>query len=187
MAEFFMNELTDVMKYKIILISALVLIYFTGFGQNPGSRYPTAEMSFSYDYLEDFQSHFILSYTFNRHEPFIGFQFPINSNPVNNFGGSLGYKFYPNENRPAFDVFFLYMMQANSRKLHSTSTFKGFSLHNLVGYGFNIRLHNLIYLNHHVAAGFEHSWFGGEGNFTDISLQVNLGVCVRLKRTNNSE
>ncbi|MCD4732036.1 MAG: hypothetical protein K8R74_15625, partial [Bacteroidales bacterium] len=61
------------------------------------------------------------------------------------------------------------------------STIRGFSLHNLLGYGFNIYFNDNLFLNHQIAAGIEKSWFGDYGNFTDLSLMIKLGLGIKIK------
>lgn len=119
--------------------------------------------------------------------PFLGMEFPINSDPIATYGLNAGYKFFPNRNKQKFDFFFLYLILADSRKLYSTSTVNGFSLHNLVGYGFNISFNEQVYLVHHIAAGIENAWFSDYGNFTDLSLSIGLGVGIKLKTLKTKE
>jgi hypothetical protein len=152
------------------------------FGQNTRQIGVGFESSISYNYLEDLKVHFQSFYTIKKHEPFVGMEFPINSNPISNFGFNLGYRFFPNKNRQTFDFYFLYLMEGTSRKLYSHSTVNGFSLHNLLGYGFNIYLSELILLKHFIAGGIENSWFGDNGNFRDLSLIIGLGVGIKIKK-----
>ncbi len=150
-------------------------------GQNTRINSIGTEASVSYNYLEDLKLHILFTLTKKQHEPFIGLEFPVSSDHISNYGLNAGYKFYPNKNRQNFDFFFIYLMQAESRKLYSTSTINGFSLHNLIGYGFNIYFNDKIFLKHHIAAGIENSWFTDYGNFTDLSLMVNLGIGIKIK------
>ena len=149
--------------------------------QNKRPRSLETEATASYNYLEDLKVHFLFSYTLKQHEPFIGLEFPVNSDNISNFGFNAGYRFFPNKKRQTFDLFFIYLMQGGSRKMYSNSTSTGFSLHNLIGYGFNIHFSDIIYLTHHIAAGIENSWFGDKGSFSDFSLIINLGIGIRIK------
>jgi hypothetical protein len=151
------------------------------FGQNERGKSTAIDASFSYNYLEDLKLHFQFAYTLKQHEPFFGLEFPVNSSPVSNFGFNAGYKFYPNKQQQKFDFFFIYLMQAESRKLYSNSTVNGFSLHNLLGYGFNIYFNERLFLKHHLAAGVENAWFGNHGNFTDFSLIISIGIGIKIK------
>ena len=149
--------------------------------QNIRPRSLETEATVSYNYLEDLKVHFLFSYTLKQHEPFIGLEFPANSDNISNFGFNAGYRFFPNKKRQTFDLFFIYLMQGGSRKMYSNSTVTGFSLHNLLGYGFNIHFNDNIYLTHHIAAGIENSWFGDKGSFSDFSLVINLGIGIKIK------
>jgi len=160
-------------------------------GQNTYVKSTGIEVSFSYDYLEDFTIHLLfnlsrkqsiadISIPRPQHEPLIGLELPIGSSSISNFGLNAGYKFYPNKNKQNFDLFFIYLLQAGSRKLYSTSTVNGFSLHNLIGYGFNIYFNDKIFLKHYIAAGIENAWFQDNGNFMDFSLVINLGIGMKI-------
>jgi len=161
----------------------IVLLFFPiiNFGQIPRQKSCGVEASVSYNYLEDLKIHFQYFYSFKQHEPFIGIEFPISSDPISNYGVNTGYKFFPNKNKQVFDLYFLYLLQATSRKLYSNSTINGFSLNNLVGYGFNIHIGNTFFLKHYIAAGIENSWFGDHGNFSDLSLIGCLGIGLKIK------
>jgi hypothetical protein len=150
------------------------------FGQNERGKSTAIDASLSYNYLEDLKFHLQFAYTFNQHEPFLGLEFPVSSNPISNFGFNAGYKFYPNKQQQNFDFFFIYLMQAESRKLYSKSTVNGFSLHNLLGYGFNMYFNDRLFLKHHLAAGVENAWFGNHGKFMDFSLMINVGIGLRI-------
>jgi hypothetical protein len=152
-------------------------------GQIPRQKGYGIESSISYNYLEDLKIHFQGFYTINKHEPFAGIEFPINSNPISNYGFNLGYRFFPNQNQQTFDFYFLYLMEGTSRKLYSNSTVNGFSLHNLLGYGFNVCLSDVFLLKHFIAGGIENSWFGEDGNFSDLSLMIGLGIGIKIKKT----
>jgi hypothetical protein len=149
-------------------------------GQNEREKSSAIDGSLSYNYLEDLKFHLQFAYTFKQHEPFLGLEFPVSSNPDSNFGFNAGYKFYPNKQQQKFDFFFIYLMQAESRKLYSNSTINGFSLHNLLGYGFNIYFNESLFLKHHLAAGVENAWFGKHGKFTDFSLMINIGIGLKI-------
>ncbi len=71
--------------------------------------------------------------------------------------------------------------------MYSNSTVNGFSLHNLLGYGFNIYFNENIFLPHHIAAGVENAWFSDYGNFTDFSLVINLGIGIKIKTLKTKE
>ncbi len=150
-------------------------------GQQIRAKEIKSEVTASYNYLEEFNIHLTCNFTLKKHEPFIGFLFPISSNHITNYGISTGYKFYPNKFKPVFDLYFIYLMQANSRNLYSNSTIRGFSLHNLLGYGFNIYFNDNLFLNQQIAAGIEKSWFSDYGNFTDLSLMIKLGIGLKIK------
>ncbi|OQX74405.1 MAG: hypothetical protein B6D61_11630 [Bacteroidetes bacterium 4484_249] len=150
-------------------------------GQNTRIKSTGIEASVSYNYLEDLKLHILFTLTKKQHEPFIGLEFPVGTGHISNYGLNAGYKFFPNKSRQNFDFFFIYLLQAESRKLYSNSTIDGFSLHNLIGYGFNVYLNDKIYIKHHIAAGIESAWFNDYGNFTDFSLMINLGVGIRIK------
>ncbi|MCD4696829.1 MAG: hypothetical protein K8S16_11385 [Bacteroidales bacterium] len=167
-----------VIFYHVIIF---VIVHSQLSGQSMRIKSTGVETCISYNYLEDLKLHFLFTVIKKQHAPFIGLEFPVNSSHISNFGIDIGYKFYPNRNQPKFDVFFLYLMQANSRKLYSTSVTNGFSLHNLIGYGFNIYFNDKIYLKHHIAAGIEKSWFEDYGNFTDLSIIVSFGVGLKIK------
>ncbi len=174
--------------------SAFVTIFFlfTVFpfslaGQNTRRNYLTTEATISYNYLEDVKVHFLFTYKIKRHNPFIGLEFPVNSAPVSNFGFNAGYKFFPNKNRQTFDLFFIYIIEGCSRKMYYNSTITGFSLHNLIGYGFNVNFNDNLYLTHHIAAGIENSWFGESGGFSDFSLVINLGIGIKIKTLKNGK
>lgn len=175
---------------KILLIVSIFVFLlfdpFSGFGQNQRSNSYGVESSVSYNYLEDLKIHFQFLYSLKKHEPFIGIEFPVNTNPTSNYGFNIGYRFYPNQYRQLFDLYFHYLLQATSRKLYSSSTINGFSLHNLAGYGFKVRLGDSILLNHYLAVGLENSWFGENGSFTDLSLMASLGISFKIgpKRNN---
>ncbi len=162
----------------------LTVIPLSLVGQNIRNKSLNTETSISYNYLEDLKVHFMFLYTVKQHEPFIGLEFPVNSEHISNFGFNAGYRFFPNKNRQTFDLFFIYLIQGNSRKMYSNSTITGFSLHNMLGYGFKIYFNDNICLTHHIAAGIEKSWFGGEGDFYDFSLVINLGINIRIKTLN---
>ncbi len=168
-------------KVILFLFTVFVIVPLFLSGQNERIKSTAVDASLSYNYLEDLKFHLQFSYAFKQHEPFFGFEFPVGSDPVSNFGLNAGYKFYPNKQKQNFDFFFIYLMQAESRKLYSTSTVSGFSLHNLLGYGFNIFLNDKIFLKHYLAAGIESAWFGDHGNFTDFSLMINLGIGMKIK------
>ncbi|MEZ5199018.1 MAG: hypothetical protein R2764_22345 [Bacteroidales bacterium] len=168
-------------------IVAMVFLQKVGFGQDAREKSLGIEASASYDYLEDIKLHFLLSYSVKQHMPFVGFEFPISDDPVTNFGFNVGYKFFPNKNKQRFDFFFLYLLQAGSRKLYAASTVNGFSLHNLMGYGFNIHFSDKIYLVHHMAAGIENAWFNDYGSFSDLSLSFNLGFGIKIKTSKAGE
>lgn len=150
-------------------------------GQNTRIKSTGIEASVSYNYLEDLKLHILFTLTKKQHEPFIGLEFPVGTGHISNYGLNAGYKFFPNKSRQNFDFFFIYLLQAESRKLYSNSTIDGFSLHNLIGYGFNVYINDKIYIKHHIAAGIESAWFNDYGNFTDFSLMINLGVGIRIK------
>ena len=150
-------------------------------GQNTRIKSTGIEASVSYNYLEDLKLHILFTLTKKQHEPFIGLEFPVGTGHISNYGLNAGYKFFPNKSRQNFDFFFIYLLQAESRKLYSNSTIDGFSLHNLIGYGFNVYLNDKIYIKHHIAAGIESAWFNDYGDFTDFSLMINLGVGIRIK------
>jgi len=160
----------------ILLIAPLSLA-----GQSTRNKSIGTNATISYNYLEDPKVHFLFLYTIKQHEPFVGLEFPVTREHISNFGFNAGYRFFPNKNRQTFDLFFIYMMQGSSRKMYSNSTVTGFSLHNLLGYGFNIRFNDNIYLTHHIAAGIENSWFGDKGSFSDFSLVINLGIGIKIK------
>ena len=175
-----------------ILVVVLIFVFlffdpFSGFGQNQRNNSYGVESSLSYNYLEDLKFHFQFCYSLKKHEPFIGIEFPVNSNPTSNYGFNIGYRFYPNQYRQTFDFYFHYLLQANSRKLYSNSTINGFSLHNSAGYGFKVQLGNSIFLNHYIAVGIENSWFGENGSFTDLSLMASLGIGFKIKSKRNSK
>lgn len=163
----------------------LVLLFcpMVNVGQTSRQNGYGIESSISYNYLEDLKIHFQVFYSVKRHEPFIGMEFPANSNPISSYGFNLGYRFFPNKNRQTFDFFFLYLVEGTSRKLYSNSTINGFSLHNLLGYGFNVYLGETFMLKHFIAGGVENSWFGDNGNFTDLSLMIGLGIGIKIKKT----
>jgi len=150
-------------------------------GQQIRSKEIKSEAAASYNYLEEFKIHLSCNFALKKHEPFIGFEFPVSSNHITNYGINTGYKFYPNKFKQVFDLYFIYLMQANSRNLYSNSTIRGFSLHNLLGYGFNIYFNDNLFLNHQIAAGIEKSWFNDHGNFTDLSLMIKLGIGFKIK------
>jgi hypothetical protein len=160
----------------ILLIAPLSLA-----GQSTRNKSIGTNATISYNYLEDLKVHFLFLYTIKQHEPFVGLEFPVTREHISNLGFNAGYRFFPNKNRQTFDLFFIYMMQGGSRKMYSNSTVTGFSLHNLLGYGFNIRFNDNIYLTHHIAAGIENSWFGDKGSFSDFSLVINLGIGIKIK------
>lgn len=147
-------------------------------GQAQREIHWNAESLIAFNYQEDYKIHFHLVYGQKRHEIVAGFEFPVNSNPVYNYGFDAGYRFYPNKNRAAFDFFFQYLLQAGSRNLHSQSIIRGFSLQNMAGYGFNVYLNRSLYVKHSIAAGIENSWFGQTGDFSDLSLSAFLGVGI---------
>ena len=169
----------------IILLGGMIyiLLCFPGLvsGQQIRTQEIKTEATASYNYLEEFKIHFTCNFAFKKHEPFIGFEFPVSSNHITNYGVNTGYKFYPNKFKQVFDLYFIYLIQANSRNLYSNSTIRGFSLHNMLGYGFNICFNDNLFLNHQIAAGIEKSWFGDYGNFTDLSLMIKLGVGLKIK------
>ncbi len=170
------------MKSLIVYcFSFIFIVPITLNGQNERINSTAIETSVSYNYLEDLKFHALFSYTFKQHEPFFGLEFPVGSDPVSNFGLNAGYKFYPNKQRQNLDFFFIYLMQAESRKLYSNSTVNGFSLHNLIGYGFNVYFNDRIFLKHHIAAGVESARFGDHGNFTDFSFMISLGIGMKIK------
>ena len=150
-------------------------------GQQTRTKEIKSEAAASYNYLEEFNLHLTCNFSLKKHEPFIGFEFTVSSNHITNYGVNSGYKFYPNKFKQVFDLYFIYLMQANSRNLYSNSTIRGFSLHNLLGYGFNIYFNDNLFLNHQIAAGIEKSWFGDYGNFIDLSLMIKLGVGLKIK------
>jgi hypothetical protein len=119
--------------------------------------------------------------------PFAGLEFPVSSDPIANYGVTAGYKFFPNRNRQKLDFFFLYVLEADSRKLYSKSTENGFSLQNLIGYGFNFYFNDKIYLVHHLAVGIENSWFPEHESFSDLSISFNLGFGIKLKSIKKSQ
>ncbi|MCB2219072.1 MAG: hypothetical protein KQI35_01665 [Bacteroidetes bacterium] len=170
---------------QIILLTVILAICFlipiNGASQDERSAPIGIETSASYDYLQDVKLHFLISYTIRQHMPFAGLEFPVSLDPIANFGVTAGYKFFPNRNRQKFDFFFLYLIEADSRKLYSKSTENGFSLQNLIGYGLNIYFNDQIYLVHHLAAGIENAWFRGHESFSDLSLSFNLGFGIKLK------
>ena len=163
-----------------ILLLFLILITGIVFGQKDRIKSVSIENSASYNYLEDIQFDCLLLYGLKQHEPFIGIGIPLNNNHVSNYGVSAGYKFYPNKKMSDFDLFFMYLLRANSRKLYSNSVSNGFSLHNLVGYGFNVNLNEKVFVKHHLAAGIEKSWFKGYDAFNDLSLEINIGIGFNL-------
>jgi len=178
------------MLKKLLIVSIFAVLLFVsllGIGQNQRNNSYSVETAASYNYLEDLKIHFQFFYATNKHEPFIGIEFPISSSPISNYGFNVGYRFYPNKNRQTFDLYFHYLLQGTSRKLYSNSTINGFSLHNLAGYGFKVYLGNSIFLNHYIAAGIENSWFGEYGSFTDLSLIVNLGIGLKIKSKRNNK
>ena len=158
----------------------LLIVPLSLSGQSTRNKSISTNATISYNYLEDIKVHFLFSYTFKRHEPFVGLEFPVSSNHISNFGFNAGYRFFPNKNRQNFDLFFIYLIQGGSRKMYSNSTVNGFSLQNLIGYGFNIYFNNNIYLTHHIAAGVENAWLGEYGKFTDFSLMINLGIGLKI-------
>ncbi len=175
-----------------ILVVVLIFVFlffdpFSGFGQNQRSNSYGVESSLSYNYLEDLKLHFQFCYSLKKHEPFIGIEFPVNSNPTSNYGFNIGYRFYPNQYMQTFDLYFHYLLEANSRKLYSNSTINGFSLHNLAGYGFKVRLGDSLFLNHYIAVGIENSWFGENGSYTDLGLMASLGIGFKIRSKRNSE
>ncbi len=175
------NSKLQKMENARLLLMTLVIIPLLVSAQNMRIRSLTTEATVSYNYLEDLKVHFLFLYTIKQHEPFIGVEFPVTREHISNFGFNAGYRFFPNKNRQTFDLFFIYMMQGGSRKMYSNSTVTGFSLHNLLGYGFNIHFNDNIYLTHHIAAGIENSWFGDKGSFSDFSLVINLGIGIKIK------
>ncbi len=168
--------------FIILLIVPLSLA-----GQSTRNKSISTNATISYNYLEDLKVHFLFLYTIKRHEPFVGLEFPVTREHISNFGFNAGYRFYPNKSRQNFDLFFLYLLQGESRKMYSNSTVNGFSLHNLLGYGFNIYFNENIFLTHHIAAGVENAWFSDYGNFTDFSLVINLGIGIKIKNLKTKE
>ncbi len=156
-------------------------------GQQDRIKEIKSEVAASYNYLEEINLHLTCNFALKRHEPFIGFVFPVSSNHTTNYGINAGYKFYPNKIKQVFDLYFIYLMQANSRNLYSNSTITGFSLHNLLGYGFNIYFTDNLYLTQQIAAGVEKSWFGNQGNFTDLSLIIKLGIGLKIKTLDSNK
>jgi len=173
-------------KSPIKLLFAIFLFLPTiNFSQTPRQKSSGVEANVSYNYLEDIKIQFLYYYSFKKHEYFIGIEFPISSDPISYYGFNAGYKFHPNKNRQTFDLYFIYLLQATSRKLYSTSTINGFSLHNLFGYGFKIYIGKAIFVNHYIAAGIENSWFGTYGKFYDLSLvgSLGIGIIINHKKT----
>ena len=169
------------MLKKIIYISfILYLLPLINNGQDIRNKTTGFEVSLSYNYLEEFKAHFLFNITKRKHEFFIGPEFPFTGNCCSLFGMDLGYKFYPNKSKSVFDLFFQYRLQAIYRKLYSRSTEKGFSVHNTLGYGFNVFLSNKLFLTHSFGLGIEKSWFRKSGNFTDFSLFIKLGVGINI-------
>ena len=150
-------------------------------GQQIRTKEIKSEADVSYNYLEEFKIHLTCNFAIKKHEPFIGFEFPVSSSHITNYGINSGYKFYPNKFKQVFDLYFIYLIQASSRNLYSNSTVRGFSLHNLLGYGFNVYFNDNLFLNHQIVAGIEKSWFRGYGNFTDMSLMIKLGIGLKIK------
>ena len=178
------SDLFDRYKYIFLLSGMMhVLLCTPGLlsGQQIRTKEIKSEAAISYNYLEEFNLYFTGYFTFKKHEPFIGFEFPVSSNHVTNYGINVGYKFYPNKIRQVFDLYFVYLIQADSRNLYSNSTISGFSLHNLMGYGFNIYFNDILFVNHQIAAGIEKSCFGNEGSFTDLSLLIKIGIGLKIK------
>lgn len=169
------------MKTALMFIILVFTFPLLTEGQSERNRSFGVNSTVSYNYLEDVKVHFVFLYTLRQHEPFIGLEFPVSSSNISNFGFNAGYKFFPNKKRQTFDLFFIYIMQGYSRKMYSNSTVNGFSLCNLIGYGFNISFNNSLYLTHHIAAGIENSWFGEKGSFYDFSLTINLGIGIKIK------
>lgn len=174
--DFIMKSATIVLVFNLVVFVSNVCI-----GQQERQKYLGIETAVSYDYLEDLELNFQLTYSIKQHVPFMGMAFPLNSDPVSNFGFIAGYKFFPNKSIQTFDFFFLYILQLESRKLYSTSTVNGFSLHNLIGYGIQVNFGKQIYLIHHLAGGIENAWFNDYGNFSDLSLSFNLGIGIKIK------
>ena len=163
-----------ILSFFIFIITGIV------FGQQDRNSSRSIETSVSYNYLENIQFDCLLLYGLKQHEPFIGIGIPLNKNHVSNYGVSAGYKFYPNKKTSDFDLFFMFLLRATSRKLYSNSSSNGFSLHNLVGYGFTININDKVCVKHHLAAGIENSWFKGYDAFNDLSLEINIGIGFKL-------
>lgn len=171
-------------KFIFLLTGMIFILLFTPeflSGQQIRTKEIKSEAGISYNYLEEFTLHLTGYFGLKKHEPFLGFEFPVSSNHITNYGINIGYKFYPNKSKQAFDLYFVYSMLANSRKMYSNATINGFSLHNLLGYGFNIYINDDLFLNHQILAGIEKSWFSNEGSFTDLSIMIKLGIGIKIK------
>jgi hypothetical protein len=167
---------------KMILIVSGMCMLFPGktSGQGFRDRSFNVEAPVSYDYLQDAKLHLWLTYQLGRHMPFAGFSFTVNDDPVANYGFVAGYKFFPNKQSQAFDLYFIYLLQGDSRKLYAASDVNGISLQNQLGYGFNIHLNEKLYLVHYLAAGIENAWFTGYDAFSDLSISAALGFAFRI-------
>lgn len=189
-----MNRLVPNFKYSLrtdniylryfFVTCFLAVIWFlplSASGQINSRNAISFESKISFDYLEDTKLQVLVGSRWGQNAPFAGMEFPVNSGPVANFGFDAGYKFFPNKNPQNFDFFFIYIIKAVSRKLYPASTTNGFSLQNLVGYGFNVHFRDRIWLIHHLAAGIENARFKGYGNFADLSLSACLGIGIKIK------
>jgi len=165
----------------ICILAVFWLLTGSVSGQTGRKNTLALESKVSFDYLEDTKLQVLVGSRWGQHAPFAGMEFPVNSSPVANFGFDAGYKFFPNKNPQNFDFFFIYMIKAISRKLYPASTTNGFSLHNLVGYGFDVHFSDRIWLIHHLAAGIENAWFKDYGNFADLSISACLGIGIKIK------
>ncbi|MCD4736767.1 MAG: hypothetical protein K8R53_12045 [Bacteroidales bacterium] len=163
--------------FSIILLFVIVSFCRT---QDIRENLPGAEILFSYNYLEEMQLHLRGTCNLERHYLIAGISFPVFSEAVTIYGLETEYRFFPNRNIPLFDMFFMYRFQYFRRKLLPGSALKGNSIHNTVGYGFRIRLYSELFLLHNVGAGVEKSWFNS-GNFTDLSLHINVGIGFNIK------
>ncbi|MBN3034758.1 MAG: hypothetical protein JW861_04175 [Bacteroidales bacterium] len=161
-------------RITAVLLLFSMLYYRSGYPQNSPTHH--AEVLGSYLYIEETDLSLQWSFRFDRHSVQTGPMFPIFGNHSTILGWNVLYRFYPNKIRPAFDLFFQYQAIPVRRKLFSQSTEKGFSLHQLLGYGFGIRLCKGLYFVHSIMAGLEKGWFKGYRSLTDPSILLSAGI-----------
>lgn len=173
-----------------MLISALIICLIMTCRAQERAGMTGIDLSSNFNFQEELHLVPAVFHAIKQHRISLGPLFPVSDNAVPVWGIDMTYKFYPNRLEQLFDLFFLYDTRLIRRKLFRTSTEKGMSWQNYLGYGFHVNLRS-IYLSHKIAAGLEQNWFDDLETIYDVNVFVSFGIGYRInlpfKKRKNEE